>query len=249
MRIDGMRADGALLVLLDGGLACVLRGSVASPAVDEAVARALGPWGEADSSLAARRTVERQLERSRTVPLHQLKAVPVVAEKAEPKADAADDAAPDLETLQDEADQLTEAALKQSDDAETADEHRAAAEALEAAAEAQSRIEQALEGEVGDVGAIPEIGTPEFEDYLNAEVARRLAGEAGVTLAQHMEFSTLAAALPGEMILKLKSTEDIEHRFTYCKEHVIPAMAAQGKAPSDEDAFCGWWKFNGPGSD
>lgn len=33
-----------------------------------------------------------------------------------------------------------------------------------------------------------------------------------------------------------------EHPFTYCMEHVIPAMEEEGKAPEDPKAFCGWWK-------
>lgn len=40
-----------------------------------------------------------------------------------------------------------------------------------------------------------------------------------------------------------------EHPFTYCKEVIIPAMAKDGKEPDDPDAFCAWWKNEGPGSE
>ena len=33
-----------------------------------------------------------------------------------------------------------------------------------------------------------------------------------------------------------------EHPFTHCREVIIPAMEAEGKAPDDPDAFCAWWK-------
>jgi hypothetical protein len=39
-----------------------------------------------------------------------------------------------------------------------------------------------------------------------------------------------------------------EHPFTWCMENVIPAMEREGKAPADPEAFCSWWKHEGPGS-
>ncbi len=33
-----------------------------------------------------------------------------------------------------------------------------------------------------------------------------------------------------------------DHPFTYCMANIIPAMERDGKAPSDPEAFCGWWK-------
>lgn len=215
MRIDGTRADGAVLVLLDGGLACVVRGNLSSPAVEEVEAQALGPWSPADSSLSARRAMTRRLELTRTAPLHAFRlAMPVVAppvvappvvpmapvmapgvqvpppDEAEPEIEVPTDADGnvDIEALQAQADKLTEEALKASDAAETAEEHRAASDALELAAEAQERVSELMtnpaaaagDADAGGEGAeVPEMGTPEFDAYIEQEVAKRIAALPG----------------------------------------------------------------------
>jgi hypothetical protein len=190
MRIEGIRADGATLVLLDGGLACLVRGGVASPAVELSEATTYGPWQPADSSLAARRAMEAHLQRTRTVPLASFGRVLTLQDPpAAPVADAATLKAAsaehqtaatneelDIDAMQDEADTLAEEALKMSEEAETAEEHRAASEALEEAAAAQEAIEKLQQP------AVPEMGTPEFDAYIEQEVARRVA-EAGAAPA------------------------------------------------------------------
>lgn len=44
------------------------------------------------------------------------------------------------------------------------------------------------------------------------------------------------------LIQGLSLSQKSEHPFTYCKEHVIPAMRENGREPDDPDAFCAWWK-------
>lgn len=178
MRIDGTRADGATLGPLDGGLACVVRGGLSSPAVDESEARALGPWTEADSSLPARLAMAQHLRQTRTVPLQSLRAI-LLADPPPAPADAtvADTEEIDIEAMQEEADELAEDALAQSEAAETAEEHKAASEALEQAAAAMEAVEKLHQP------AVPEMGTPEFDAYIEAEVARRVAEATGVAPA------------------------------------------------------------------
>lgn len=65
MRIAGRRADGAKLVLIGGGLAVVLRGTQKSRPLALRRTDALGPWAEADNSLASRRVVDKQLAQAR----------------------------------------------------------------------------------------------------------------------------------------------------------------------------------------
>jgi predicted ABC-type ATPase len=70
MRITGIRADGALWVALDGGMAVVLRADRCSPPVDPQTIQRLGPWqGTPIPTWDERLVLARRLERARTVPL------------------------------------------------------------------------------------------------------------------------------------------------------------------------------------
>lgn len=91
----------------------------------------------------------------------------------------------------------------------------------------------------------------------NTFEARREAQKA-LDLAQmaSLDGFALREELPHEYRVLLDSTTEAkhlaaggEHPFTYCKENVIPAMAKDGKEPDDPDAFCAWWKNEGPGSE
>jgi hypothetical protein len=67
MRVAGVRQDGALWLILDGGLAVILRGDTCSPAVDPHDAERLGPWQDAHGvSGADRRELARRLDRAAT---------------------------------------------------------------------------------------------------------------------------------------------------------------------------------------
>lgn len=57
--------------------------------------------------------------------------------------------------------------------------------------------------------------------------------------AQDARFAELArlATLDGEA-----SADKEEHPFTYCMEHVVPAIEAKNGPMEDAKAFCGWWK-------
>jgi len=188
MRIEGLRADGAQLLLLGSGLAVIMRGDRVSTTVDEDVARKLGPWGPADNGLEQRRAAERQVDRCRVTPIHLMGAMPAAADspasKGEPaataeelKAKASEHQAAawgednDIDKLKEDADNEAKEALKQSASAKTAADHRAAADALEAAAASQAAVAKLQEGPA----ATPAPGTPEFDAYVAAEVARRVS--------------------------------------------------------------------------
>lgn len=72
MRIAGRRADGALHLVLGGGLSVILRADTASPPSDAAAAAKLGPWHLSDDSLAHRQIIAKRLDRAKVVPLYSL---------------------------------------------------------------------------------------------------------------------------------------------------------------------------------
>lgn len=57
------------------------------------------------------------------------------------------------------------------------------------------------------------------------------------TKRQAEEYAALWATVEPKML----AAKD-EHPFTYCMEHIVPAMARDGKEPDDPKAFCGYWK-------
>jgi len=181
MRIEGRRADGAQLVLLGAGLAVIMRDQRVTKAVDEDVARKMGPWAPVANTLDQRRAIEKEVDRCRVVPLALMNfagpppeavATPedLAAKAAEHQA-AAWGAENDIEKMQEDADALAKDALAMSGKAKTAEEHRKAAQALEEASAAQDAVAK-LKAPTG-AGAAP--GTPEFQAYVDAEVARRIA--------------------------------------------------------------------------
>jgi hypothetical protein len=60
------------------------------------------------------------------------------------------------------------------------------------------------------------------------------------TLAQAAEFAALTAGVELPKMSLAASQE--EHPFTYCMDHIIPKLKAQGREPDDPNAFCAWWK-------
>jgi hypothetical protein len=197
MRVEGRRADGAQLVLLGAGLAVIMRGTQVTKALDEDVLRKMGPWEPVASTLQLRRTIEKEVDRCRVVPVNQMvmqfaEPKPPVANAEELKAKAAEHQAKawgeenDLEKMQEDADEQAKEALRMSSSAKTADEHRKAAEALEAASAAQEAVAKLKT----PAGGVPAPGSPEFQAYVDAEVAKRVAGETARTEAEQ---ATVAA--------------------------------------------------------
>jgi hypothetical protein len=76
MRVAGTRTDGALWLVLDGGLSVLLRGDRCSPPVDPLEIEPFGPWRLTSGITGSdRRLLTRQLDRARTVPLYTLSVV------------------------------------------------------------------------------------------------------------------------------------------------------------------------------
>ena len=70
MNICGKRSDGALLLNIGSGMAVILRGNVATKAMDLTVLDTkCGPWEPTDNSLARRMDARKQLDKSRMVDL------------------------------------------------------------------------------------------------------------------------------------------------------------------------------------
>ena len=65
MRIIGVRADGAQLVAVGGGVSVILKGDQKSKPLDDRKAEKLGPWTPQSDNLADRRSVQKQLDRAR----------------------------------------------------------------------------------------------------------------------------------------------------------------------------------------
>lgn len=72
---------------------------------------------------------------------------------------------------------------------------------------------------------------------LKEEIERRIKRP---RLDNASKFAALLASTTTAKTLTLSDKH--EHPFTWCKEHVIPAMEREGKAPDDPDAFCAFWK-------
>lgn len=151
MRIVATRPDGALHVSLDGGLSVILLGERSSNCAESSVIEAMGPWTEADNSLAARRAVAKRLDSARTSPLAAMSLVdapppPVSADALTAKAADhqriawADDN--NVEKIAEAATEQAKEAMAMSGKAKTAEEHRKAAEALDAAAAAMVEVEK-----------------------------------------------------------------------------------------------------------
>ena len=69
MRVAGIRADGAVWLNLDGGMAVILNENRCSPPVDPLACEKLGPWDDAHGiSGSDRRELQQRLDRARTVP-------------------------------------------------------------------------------------------------------------------------------------------------------------------------------------
>ena len=202
MRVEGRRADGAQLVLLGAGLAVIMRGTQVTKALDEDVLRKMGTWVPVENTLALRRAIEKEVDRCRVVPVNQMVMVhladepkPPAATAEELKAKAADHQAAawgeenDLEKMQEDADAQAKEALAMSGKAKTADEHRKAAEALEAASAAQEAVAKLKT----PAGGVPSPGSPEFQAYVDAEVTRRVAGETARTEAEQAAVPAVGA--------------------------------------------------------
>ena len=70
MKIYGKRADDSLLIDIGAGMGVIMRGALATkPLSLVMLADRMGPWTEADNSLAERRKAQAALDRCRVIPL------------------------------------------------------------------------------------------------------------------------------------------------------------------------------------
>jgi len=131
MKIHGTRSDGAVLLLLGGGLGVLLRGAHSTKATDVGVLLNMGPWEPADNSLSERVLMAKGMDRARLVPLSSFalcagdekkEVEPMALGEADAAAEPDDDEDEDAEEEEEEAEGATADAEATEDESDDEDE-------------------------------------------------------------------------------------------------------------------------------
>jgi hypothetical protein len=257
MRIAGRRSDGALHLVLGGGLSVILRASLASPPTAEEQAAKMGPWYPADDSLAARQQTAKRLNVARVVPVHNLSMsfdeirervvaalramlgmpnygigspYPSTMDLWIPQNGLGDDwVVYTVYVPSGSKNYVVGYSIAPSGDVTFEDTPEEVVQSWETLAEKAA-------GDYADATALSKRQTSWWKEFKASRAA-----SAKLSL-KPADYGATARALMAESASAKHLAYDGPHPFSYCINTVVPAMEQDGKGPDDPEAFCAWWK-------